>query len=86
MNSEKRKQTICLTPKIFRKCEQKNDLQTDVLYELVKMFFARIQFTGRPEKHSMTQSGLEEFTALIVSRLQLYIATGQTEGRFSVYF
>ena len=45
-----------LTPKIFRKWELKIDLLTEVLYELVKMFFARIQLTGGPDKHSMTQS------------------------------
>ena len=54
-NSEKRKQTVSV-PKIFRKCELKIDLLTEVLYEFVKMFFARIQLTGGPDKHSMSQS------------------------------
>ena len=40
----------------LRKCELKIDLLTEVLYELVKMFFARIQLTGGPDKHSMSQS------------------------------
>ena len=43
-----------LIPKIFRKCELKIYLLTEVLYELVKMFFARIQLTGGPDKHSMS--------------------------------
>ena len=45
-----------LTRKIFRKCELKIDLLTEVLCELVKMFFARIQLTGGPDKHLMSQS------------------------------
>ena len=76
-NSEKRKQTVSVNSKNLRKWELKIDLLTEVLYELVKMFFARIQLTGGPDKHSMSQSKVREFTALIV---------GQTESRFSVYF
>ena len=53
--SRKENKRFPLTPKIFRKCELKIDLLTEVLYELVKMFFARIQLTGRPDKHSMSQ-------------------------------
>ena len=55
-NSEKRKQTVCVNSQNLRKCELKIDLLTEVLYELVKMFFARIQLTGRTDKHSMSQS------------------------------
>ena len=61
-NSEKRKQTVSVNSQNLRKCELKIDLLTEVLsvlYELVKMFFARIQLTGGPDKqskHSMSQS------------------------------
>ena len=55
-NSEKRKQTVSVNSQNLRKCELKIDLLTEVLYELVKMFFARIQLTGGPYKHSMSQS------------------------------
>ena len=55
-NSEKRKQTVCVNSQNFQKCELKIDLLTEVLYELVKMFFARIQLTGGTDKHSMSQS------------------------------
>ena len=74
-NSEKRKQTVSVNSQNLRKCELKIDLLTEVLYELVKMFFARILLTGGPDKHSMSQS--RDFTALIL---------GQTESPFSVYF
>ena len=53
----KENKRFALTPKIFRKCELKIDLLTEVLCELVKVFVARIQFTGGPDKHSMSQSG-----------------------------
>ena len=44
-NSEKRKQTVSVNSvKNLRKCE------------LVKMFFARMQLTGGPDKQSMSQS------------------------------
>ena len=55
-NSEKRKQTVSVNSQNLRKCELKIDLLTEVLYELVKMFFARIQLMGGPDKHSMSQS------------------------------
>ena len=56
-NSEKRKQTVSVNFQNLRKCELKIiDLLTEVLYELVKMFFARIQLTGGPDKDSMSQS------------------------------
>ena len=58
-NSEKRKQTVSVNSQNLRKCELKIDFShvlTEVLYELVKMFFAKIQLTGGPDKHSMSQS------------------------------
>ena len=56
-NSEKRKQTVSVNSQNLPKVQTKNsDLLTEVLYELVKMFFARIQLTGGPDKHSMSQS------------------------------
>ena len=55
-NSEERKQTVSVNSQNLRKCELKIYLLTEVLYELVKMFFARIQLTGGPDKHSMSQS------------------------------
>ena len=55
-NSEKRKQTVSVNSQNLRKGELKIDLLTEVLYELVKMFFVRIQLTGGPDKHSMSQS------------------------------
>ena len=54
---KKENKRFALTPKIFRKCELKIYFLTKELYELVKMFFARIQFTGGPDKHSMSQAG-----------------------------
>ena len=49
-NSEKRKQTVSVNSQNLRKYELKIDLV------LVEMFFARIQLTGGPDKHSMSQS------------------------------
>ena len=53
-NSEKRKQTVSVNSQNLRTCGLKIDLLTEVLYELVKMFFAIIQLTGGPDKHSMS--------------------------------
>ena len=58
-NSEKRKQTVSVNSQNLGKCELKIDLLTEVLYELVKMFFARIQLTGGPDKEGL--NGVVEY-------------------------
>ena len=79
-NSEKRKQTVSVNSQNLRKCALKIDLLTEVLYELVKMFFARIQLTGGPDKHSMSQSiSYPESSGSLVSGLVARRDSGEME-------